>query len=146
MIVVVKKNKRILENLRQWLSLRAHDGAGGRERISGIPLLVIDDEPDNASVNTKPILGERVWQLERISWRGTLAGCRVTICEHLDGQVSIVYGPHRVGLYTAEGQPLKPAKKRRAPRCGNDAPWKAWRAQRGPRGMSRRSTRSRTPA
>lgn len=54
-IVVVKKNKRILENLRQWLSLRAHDGAGGRQRISGIPLLVIDDEADNASVNTKPI-------------------------------------------------------------------------------------------
>ena len=74
-------------------------------------------------------MGERVWQLERISWRGTLAGCRVTICEHLDGQVSIVYGPHRVGLYTAEGQPLKPAKKRRAPRCGNDAPWKAWKTQ-----------------
>jgi transposase len=74
-------------------------------------------------------MGERVWQLERISWRGTLAGCRVTICEHLDGQVSIVYGPHRVGLYTAEGQPLKPAKTRRAPRCGNDAPWKAWKTQ-----------------
>ena len=54
-VVVVKKNKRILENLRQWLSLRAHDGAGGRQRISGIPLLVIDDEADNASVNTKPI-------------------------------------------------------------------------------------------
>ena len=34
--------------------------------------------------------GERVWQLARTRWRGTLAGCRVTICEHLDGQVSIV--------------------------------------------------------
>jgi len=54
-IVVVKKNKRILDNLRQWLSLRAHDAAGGRQQISGIPLLVVDDEADNASVNTKPI-------------------------------------------------------------------------------------------
>src|SRR5579884_607324 len=54
-VVVVKKNKGILENLRQWLSLRAHDGTGGRQRISGVPLLVIDDEADNASVNTKPI-------------------------------------------------------------------------------------------
>jgi len=35
-------------------------------------------------------LGDRVWQLEHTSWRGTLAGCRVTICEHLDGGVSIV--------------------------------------------------------
>ena len=51
--------------------------------------------------------GERVWQLERTRWRGTLAGCRVTICEHLDGQVSIAYGPHVVGRYTAEGKPLQ---------------------------------------
>jgi len=41
--------------------------------------------------------GDRVWQLERTRWRGTLAGCRVTICEHLDGRVTIVYGPHVVG-------------------------------------------------
>jgi hypothetical protein len=54
-IVVVKKNRRILENLRQWLSLRAQDGADGRQQITGIPLLVIDDEADNASVNTKAI-------------------------------------------------------------------------------------------
>ena len=31
--------------------------------------------------------GERVWQIERAPWRGTRAGCRVTICEHLDGRV-----------------------------------------------------------
>jgi transposase len=51
-------------------------------------------------------LGDRRWQLERTRWRGTLAGCRVTICEHLDGRVTIVYGPHVVGRYTAEGKPL----------------------------------------
>jgi transposase len=73
--------------------------------------------------------GERVWQLDRPPWRGTLAGCGVTICEHLDGRVSIVYGPHLVGHYTAEGEPLQLAKTRRAPRCGNDAPWKAWKTQ-----------------
>ena len=28
-------------------------------------------------------LGDRTWQIERTPWRGTLAGCRVTICEHL---------------------------------------------------------------
>ena len=58
---------------------------------------------------------ERVWQLERTRWRGTLAGCRVTICEHLDGQVSIVYGPHVVGRYTAEGQSLDEGTRRRCP-------------------------------
>jgi len=74
-------------------------------------------------------LANRVWQIERTPWRGTLAGCRVTLCEHLDGRVTIVYGPHQVGGYTAEGQSLAVAKKRRAPRCGNDAPWKAWKSQ-----------------
>src|SRR2546426_4809018 len=29
--------------------------------------------------------GNRVLQIERTRWRGTLAGCRVTVCEHLDG-------------------------------------------------------------
>jgi transposase len=55
-------------------------------------------------------LKDRVWQLERTRWRGTLAGCRVTICEHLDGHVSIVYGPHVVGRYTAQGVPLASAR------------------------------------
>jgi transposase len=56
-------------------------------------------------------IGERVWQIERTRWRGTLAGCRATICEHLDGEVSIVYGPHVVGRYTAQGEPLGAARK-----------------------------------
>ena len=57
--------------------------------------------------------GDRLWQLERARWRGTLAGCRVTICEHLDGRVSIVYGPHVVGRYAAEGKPLEGVSPRR---------------------------------
>ena len=56
-------------------------------------------------------LGDRRWQIERTPWRGTLAGCRVTICEHLEGGVSIVYGPHVVGRYTAQGEPLGPVGK-----------------------------------
>jgi transposase len=56
-------------------------------------------------------LGDRTWQIERTPWRGTLAGCRVTVCEHLEGGVSIVYGPHVVGRYTAQGEPLEPTRK-----------------------------------
>jgi len=74
-------------------------------------------------------LDNRVWQIERTPWRGTLAGCRVTVCEHLDGRVTIVYGPHLVAGYTAEGQALAVANKRRPPRFGNDPPWKAWKSQ-----------------
>ncbi|HWU39007.1 MAG TPA: hypothetical protein VN203_15255 [Candidatus Acidoferrum sp.] len=74
-------------------------------------------------------LANRVWQIERTPWRGTLGGCRVTIGEPLDGRVTILSGPHAVARYTAEGQSLAVAKKRRAPRGGNDAPWKAWKSQ-----------------
>jgi len=74
-------------------------------------------------------LRDRRWQLERRRFRGTLAGCRVTLCEHLDGRVSIVYGPHLVGRYTAQGQALTVAPKPRARRRGNDAPWKPWKTQ-----------------
>ena len=45
-------------------------------------------------------------QIEKSSWRGSLAGCRVKVCEHLDGTLSIIYGPHRVGHYSAAGEPL----------------------------------------
>jgi transposase len=70
----------------------------------------VQTERTVANDNTVGI-GERVWQIERTRWRGTLAGCRVTICEHLDGEVSIVYRPHVVGRYTAQGEPLGPVRK-----------------------------------
>jgi transposase len=37
------------------------------------------------------------WQLDRSRWRHTLAGQTVTIHQHLDGRVSIRFGPHVVG-------------------------------------------------
>ena len=47
-LLVVKKNKRILENLTEWLiNLNANQGGE-----INLPLLLIDDEADNASVNT----------------------------------------------------------------------------------------------
>jgi hypothetical protein len=37
----------------------------------------------------------------------------VTLCLHLDGRVTIIYGPHVVAPYTAQGQPLTVAKTTR---------------------------------
>jgi hypothetical protein len=55
-VLVVKKNKTILENLIAWTTSTAiRDPHTGRRVVSGQPLLVIDDEADNASVNTKDI-------------------------------------------------------------------------------------------
>ena len=56
----------------------------------------------------------RVWQLERSKLRATLAGCRVTIHEHLDETVSITFGPHLVGRYNAAAVPLEPKPKTKA--------------------------------
>lgn len=47
-LLVVKKNKRILENLENWLRAYNAEGSG----YIDTPMLMIDDEADNASVNT----------------------------------------------------------------------------------------------
>ena len=42
-------------------------------------------------------------QIEAVRWRATLAGCQVTVHQHLDGTLSLTHGPHLLGRYTAEG-------------------------------------------
>jgi transposase len=57
------------------------------------------------SIQTERVVGrdntvavrEQWWQLDKSRWRHTLAGQTVTIHQHLDGAVSIRYGPHVVG-------------------------------------------------
>ena len=49
-------------------------------------------------------------QLERVGWRGTLAGCQVTVHQHLDGTLSITHGPHCLGRYTAQGTTMATTK------------------------------------
>lgn len=49
-------------------------------------------------------------QIERVSWRGTLAGCQVTVHQHLDGTLSLTHGPHRLGHYTSCGIALTASK------------------------------------
>jgi len=52
-IAVVKKNGRILERILQWLLAQTVE-IDGRRIIRNKSLLLIDDEADNASINTKP--------------------------------------------------------------------------------------------
>jgi hypothetical protein len=54
---------------------------------------------------------DRNWQLEKSRFRHSLAGCTVTIHEHLDGLVSIRFGPHVAGRYAADGTALKASSK-----------------------------------
>ena len=49
-------------------------------------------------------------QIERVHWRGTLAGCQVLVHQHLDGTLSLTHGPHCLGRYTAQGTALAPKR------------------------------------
>ena len=51
-IMVVKKNSSVLRNLTRWA--RSLNPVGPRDPMPNTPMLVIDDEADFASVNTKP--------------------------------------------------------------------------------------------
>ena len=48
-LVVVKKNSRILKNLEEWL----RDFNAGTDGKINLPILLVDDEADNASINTR---------------------------------------------------------------------------------------------
>ena len=58
-LFVVKKNKTVLQRLLDWMSHHVADytDATGRRLVTQLPLLVIDDEADHASVDT----GEQVF-------------------------------------------------------------------------------------
>ena len=75
-------------------------------------IFTVQTERVVAKDNTVAI-GERRWQLGKSRFRNTLAGATVTIHEHLDGKVSVRWGPHVVGRFDASGQ-LKAEKGVRA--------------------------------
>ena len=72
-------------------------------------------------------------QIERVHWRGTLAGCNVMVHQHLDGTISLTHGPHRLGRYDAQGVALTANKNVGGQRCGKDAPWKSPKTDFSPR-------------
>lgn len=55
LLFVVKKNATVLRNLLDWVrwAANSHDPETGRRVVVNVPLLMIDDEADHASVDTK---------------------------------------------------------------------------------------------
>jgi hypothetical protein len=45
-------------------------------------------------------------QIEENKLRVSFAQCRVTVYEHLNGTISVGYGPHTIGCYDKDGRPL----------------------------------------
>jgi hypothetical protein len=58
----------------------------------------------------------RIFQLEKTRWRNTLAGQTVVVHEHLDGHVSMRYGPHLIAQYASDELPPQAPKRRGKPR------------------------------
>jgi transposase len=55
---------------------------------------------------------DRRWQIQKCRWRYSLAGQTVTIHQHLDGTVSIRFGPHVVGRFDGSGRPIERSRDR----------------------------------
>jgi hypothetical protein len=55
LLFVIKKNPTVLRNLLDWVrwAANSHDPETGRRIVVNVPLLMIDDEADHASVDTK---------------------------------------------------------------------------------------------
>jgi hypothetical protein len=66
-------------------------------------IFTVQTERVVAKDNTVAI-GSRSWQIDKTRFRHTLAGCTVMIHEHLNGTLSIRYGPHVIGRFEANGE------------------------------------------
>lgn len=117
-VLVVKKNKSVLTNLINWaISVRGNKDPRTRKKIvRGIPLLVIDDEADNASVNTNPIpLDENDVPLEDYDV-STINGKIRSLLEHFEKSAYVGYTAtpfanifiYPEGETTAHGEDLFP--------------------------------------
>jgi hypothetical protein len=73
-------------------------------------IFTVQTERVVAKDNTVAI-GDRYWQLEKNRFRSSLAGCTVTIHQHLDGTVSIRYGPHVVGRFPTASKDQQPESR-----------------------------------
>jgi transposase len=66
-------------------------------------IFTVQTERVVAKDNTVAIAA-RSWQIDKTRFRNTLAGCTVTIHEHLNGAISIRYGPHVIGRFGQNGE------------------------------------------
>lgn len=70
-VLVIKKNTSVLKNLVNWVLHIAgsDDPVSGKRIVRNVPLLLIDDEADNASINTKDKLGAATNEVTAINGR-----------------------------------------------------------------------------
>lgn len=70
-VLVIKKNSSVLKNLVNWVLHvgGSDDPITGKRIVANVPLLLIDDEADNASINTKDKAGGASFDVTAINGR-----------------------------------------------------------------------------
>ena len=48
-----------------------------------------------------------ILQIDKQGWRSSMEGCRVIVYQHFDDRLTIGYGHHQLGKYSADGLPIK---------------------------------------
>ena len=106
------RDRYVAEFNRQFTVLAKEKGTAFRKtaRSDLDWIFTIQTERVVAKDNTVAI-ADQSWQIGKSRFRHTLAGCTVTIHEHLDETVSIRFGPHTLGRFDASGQALRRAAK-----------------------------------
>ena len=69
-------------------------------------------------------LQNQIWQLDQTRWRHSLAGCTVTIHEHLDETFSVRYGPMWWAAMTPTETPYRSPSA-----VEKGEPWKRWKTK-----------------
>src|SRR3989442_12095598 len=68
---------------------------------------IFSQPPDRIVENDNPARHDnRRLQIPQQTFRFSMTRCHVLVCEHLDGTISLHYGPHRLGHYDCQGQLL----------------------------------------
>jgi transposase len=76
----------------------------GTRDIDGI---VCVQEARTVSNDNTIVFGKLRLQIAPVNWKCSLARCQVKVCDHLDGRLSVRYGPRILGWYEASsGRPL----------------------------------------
>ena len=109
------RERYIAEFNRKFTTVAAEKGTAFRRcnRSDLNWIFTVQTERVVANDNTVAI-GDRRWQIGKTRFRSTLAGCIVTIHQHLDGTSSIRYGPHVLGRFDAQQRPIHTAVKQKA--------------------------------
>ena len=111
------RNEYVAEFNRRFMVAAAHKGtAFVRLKRTDLDLVFSIRQERVVNQDNTIQVDNRVFQIEKTRWRDTLAGATVVVHEHLDGRISIHYGPHRIAEYATDQLPAPAPRRRGTPR------------------------------